>query len=183
MGDPPSIQSEIAVLVEAPAWTAAMAEAEALAERAALAALEARGQGDRSTGGGTTEAVELSILLTDDAAVRALNARYRGLDKPTNVLSFPAEAEALPGEARLLGDLALAFETCRREAEEQGKPLADHLVHLVVHGTLHLLGYDHEEEEEAEAMEACERQLLAGLGLPDPYRERRPEPSEGGTGS
>jgi probable rRNA maturation factor len=103
--------------------------------------------------------------------VRELNARDRGQDRPTNVLSFPAETEALPGEPRLLGDLALAFATCRREAEEQGKPLAAHLTHLVVHGTLHLLGHDHDADEEAEAMEARERSLLAALGWPDPYAE------------
>lgn len=154
---------EIAVLVEDADWTEALPEAEALAERAAAAALAAEAPAG--------EALELTVLLTGDAEVQALNARYRGKDRPTNVLSFPAGLEALPGEARLLGDLALAFGTCRREAEEQAKPLAAHLGHLVVHGSLHLLGYDHESEPEAEAMEARERAILAGLGLPDPYAE------------
>lgn len=177
MGEPPSSESEIAVLVEEAAWTEALPQAEALAERAARAALaDAGGPGSPGSAG---EAVELSIVLANDAAVRALNARYRGQDKPTNVLSFAAEVEALPGELRLLGDVVLAFGTCRREAEEQGKPLAGHLVHLVVHGTLHLLGYDHEEETEATTMEARERALLAGLGVPDPYAERH-EPPAGG---
>lgn len=174
MGEPPSSGNEIAVLIEDAAWTEALPQAEALVERAARAALA-----DAGGSGSPGEAVELSIVLADDAAVRALNARYRGQDKPTNVLSFAAEVDALPGELRLLGDVVLAFGTCRREAEEQGKPLAGHLVHLVVHGTLHLLGYDHEEETEAAAMEARERALLAGLGVPDPYAEQQ-EPPAGG---
>ncbi|SMF74462.1 probable rRNA maturation factor [Tistlia consotensis] len=174
MGEPPSSLSpdgrnEIAVLVEDAAWTAALPAAEAIAERAALAALAAEAE--------PAEALELSVLLADDATVRDLNARYRGQDKPTNVLSFPAGLdEALPGEARLLGDLALAFGTCRREAEQQGKSLADHLSHLVVHGTLHLLGHDHEEEAEAERMEGRERAVLAGLGIADPYAEGAGDP-------
>lgn len=168
MGEPPSTKPsdsshEIGVLVEDAGWTGALPEVEALVERAVLAVLAA----EAAPG----EPLELSVLLAGDAAVRDLNARYRGQDRPTNVLSFPADAEALPGEPRLLGDLALAFSTCRREAGEQGKPLAAHLTHLIVHGTLHLLGHDHEVDEEAEAMEERERGLLAGLGLPDPYAE------------
>jgi probable rRNA maturation factor len=107
--------------------------------------------------------------LTDDAAIRALNNRWRGLDKPTNVLSFPAPA-ALQGDSPVhLGDIAIAYETVAREAESEGKPLAHHLSHLAVHGFLHLLGYDHESEPEAEAMEQQERAILARLRIPDPY--------------
>jgi probable rRNA maturation factor len=107
----------------------------------------------------------LTLLLTDDATVRDLNARFRQQDKPTNVLSFPA----LPNPDRFLGDVALAYGVCAREANEQGKPLAHHLQHLVAHGVLHLLGYDHMSDVEAAEMEGLERVVLAGLGVPDPY--------------
>jgi len=113
---------------------------------------------------------ELCVHLADDAHVRELNARWRGLDKPTNVLSFPAVDPAHLGRARLLGDIVLAYETVAREAEEEGKPLADHYRHLIVHGFLHLLGFDHEVDADAEAMEAMESRILARLGVADPYR-------------
>lgn len=142
----------IEVEVEDLAWTGALPEAEALVERAARAAL-GRAGGD------------IVVLLTDDAAVRDLNARFRDRDRPTNVLSFPAPDSAAPH----LGDLVLAFGTCAAEARSQGKTLADHLSHLTVHGVLHLLGRDHEVEAEAEAMEAEERSILASLGVSDPY--------------
>jgi probable rRNA maturation factor len=117
----------------------------------------------------TAQDTELAVMLTDDAAVRALNSQWRGLDKPTNVLSFPAPA-ALRGDSPAhLGDIAIAYETAAREAESEGKPLAHHLSHLAVHGFLHLLGYDHESEPDAEAMEQQERAILARLGIPDPY--------------
>ena len=111
---------------------------------------------------------EVSILLTDDPTVHALNAQYRHQDKPTNVLSFPA-ADTAHGH---LGDIALAYGVCAREAVEQGKTLSAHLQHLVAHGVLHLVGYDHEDDADAEVMEDLERQILAGLGLADPYLER-----------
>jgi probable rRNA maturation factor len=115
-------------------------------------------------------ATALSILLTDDAEMRKLNAGWRAKDKPTNVLSFPAEAAVDPAAPpAYLGDIALALATCRREAKEQGKTLADHVVHLTVHGVLHLLGYDHMTREEAAAMEPREVQILAMLGIADPY--------------
>jgi probable rRNA maturation factor len=113
---------------------------------------------------------ELCIHLADDEHVRALNARWRGLDKPTNVLSFPAAAPAEIAKARLIGDVVLAFETLAREAAEEGKPLPDHYRHLVVHGFLHLIGFDHDDEAEAERMEALETRILARLGVADPYR-------------
>jgi probable rRNA maturation factor len=116
---------------------------------------------------------EISVVLSDDEHIRELNKHHRGMDKPTNVLSFPAARMKAPaGTPRLLGDIVLAFETCEREAREEAKPLENHITHLVVHGVLHLLGYDHEDEEEAETMEARERQILAKLGIPDPYAER-----------
>jgi probable rRNA maturation factor len=109
----------------------------------------------------------LAVLLTDDAAIRRLNATWRGIDKPTNVLSFPApQTSAAPAP---LGDIAIAYETAAREAETESKPLSHHLAHLSVHGFLHLLGYDHESDAQADAMENLERRVLAALGVPDPY--------------
>ncbi len=144
----------VEVEVEDEAWTAALPEAERLARRAAEAAL-----------GEARAADEVTVLLADDAAVRALNARFRGRDAATNVLSFPAAPSAAPH----LGDVALAHGVCAREAADQGKPLAHHLQHLVVHGVLHLLSFDHESDAEAEEMEALERTVLAKLGVSDPY--------------
>ena len=197
----------IEVVVEEPAWSRALPDAEGLVLAAAEAALaegrrippfpfdggkaglgseaaaspENSGVGaDRDRTGGAADAPPspalppssgkglegLVVLLTDDAAVRDLNARFRGKDAPTNVLSFPAPANP---EGHL-GDVALAFGVCTREAAEQGKALGRHLQHLVVHGVLHLLGYDHMSDDEAEAMEGLERIVLAGLGAPDPYQ-------------
>ncbi|ANG98214.1 MULTISPECIES: rRNA maturation RNase YbeY [Brucella] len=113
---------------------------------------------------------ELSLVFTDDASIRKINAEWRNKDKPTNVLSFPAypvKAGEQPGP--MLGDIIVARETVEREALEEGKPLDNHLSHLVVHGFLHLLGYDHETEEEAEEMERREREILHALAIPDPY--------------
>lgn len=123
--------------------------------------------------------VEISVKLSDNAEIQGLNAAYRGKDRPTNVLSFPMmQADLLEtvdigddGET-LLGDIVLAHETCAREAGERGISLPDHATHLIVHGTLHLVGYDHMEETEAEAMEAMETRALASLGLADPYGDR-----------
>ncbi len=113
---------------------------------------------------------ELSAVFTDDASIQTLNAEWRGKDKPTNVLSFPAfpvKAGSQPGP--MLGDVVVALETVAREAAEESKPFDHHLTHLVVHGFLHLLGYDHETDEEAEEMEAHERAILHALAIPDPY--------------
>jgi probable rRNA maturation factor len=112
---------------------------------------------------------EVSVLLADDATVRTLNRDWRGVDKPTNVLSFPAAPQPA-GMPRLLGDIAVAHETLVREAGQEGKPILHHLAHLVVHGYLHLMGYDHESDSEAEAMEDLEREILRALRIPDPYR-------------
>ena len=141
--------------IEDAAWTEALPHAEALARAAAEATLASEG----ATGEG------VALLLTNDDAVGELNLRFREQDKPTNVLSFPAP----PNPERFLGDVALAYGVCAREAHEQGKPLAHHMQHLVAHGVLHLLGYDHVGEAEAEEMEGLERVVLAGLGIPDPY--------------
>jgi probable rRNA maturation factor len=189
--DPSSPEIELDVAEPAAQWRGALPDAAAICAAAARATLEASG----------IAAGELSVVLTDDAAVRALNRAWRGQDKPTNVLSFPTSfpspaggggqgggmaptelsnlwrpaTPTLPrkrGKAPppLLGDVVLAYETVAREAAEQGKTLADHLRHLVVHGVLHLLGHDHERADEAERMEELERSVLAGLGVADPYR-------------
>jgi probable rRNA maturation factor len=116
---------------------------------------------------------EISVVLSDDEHIRELNKHHRNMDKPTNVLSFPpARMKPPAGAPRFLGDIVLAYETVEREAREEEKPLENHITHLVVHGVLHLLGYDHEDEEEAEMMERRERQILSALGIPDPYAER-----------
>lgn len=113
---------------------------------------------------------ELSLLFSDDAHIRMLNRDWRGKDKPTNVLSFPA-FDTVPGDPLppMLGDIALAFGTIVSEAGLEKKPFDHHLTHLIVHGLLHLLGHDHEDEEEAGEMEALERRILARLAIPDPY--------------
>ena len=116
---------------------------------------------------------ELCLRLTDDAEVQELNARWRGLDRPTNVLSFPAAPAKLAAAAPVLGDIVLAYETVAREASDT--PLADHYRHLVAHGFLHLIGYDHQTDEEAKRMEDLERRILARLGVADPYADRTVE--------
>lgn len=160
------ITAEIAVRVARRAWHAVLPEATRLVRRAAAAALQA--------GGGSLGArpVELAVLLSDDAAVQGLNRDWRGKDRPTNVLSFPAsDGAAVPaGVPVMLGDVVLALETVQAEAAEQGKTVRDHVAHLVVHGVLHLLGLDHETDTEAANMEAREVGVLATLGVADPYR-------------
>jgi probable rRNA maturation factor len=111
---------------------------------------------------------ELSLVFTDDAHISALNARFRGMDRPTNVLSFPSARQAGRFQ-QFLGDIVLAHETIRREAEDQGLIFDHHLTHLIVHGFLHLLGFDHESEREAVVMERLETAILMGIGIADPY--------------
>lgn len=112
---------------------------------------------------------DIAVVLTDDTAMAALNKRWRGQDKPTNVLSFPAHAMPDEGAPAHLGDIVIAFETMAAEAGRDAKPFAHHLAHLAVHGYLHLLGHDHETDREAGAMERLETQILARIGVPDPY--------------
>ena len=154
---------DIGICVEDDAWMTALPDYERVCLRAARAAAAMRSAPD--------EPAEMALMLTDDAAVRALNRTYRQKDKPTNVLSFPGDAAAPPGHPLMLGDIVLAYGTVAGEAAAQGKPLADHVTHLVVHGVLHLLGFDHENDEDAEEMEGLETRILAGLGIPDPYEE------------
>jgi probable rRNA maturation factor len=115
----------------------------------------------------------VTVLLCDDAEIRQLNRDFRNLDKPTNVLSFPSSA-ASGEEPAPLGDIAIAFETVRSEADKESKSLRDHTSHMVVHGMLHLLGYDHENDEDAERMERLEVRILEKLGIPDPYADTVP---------
>ena len=147
---PDSSALGIDIEIEDESWRAALPNAEILALEAAEAATAEGG---------------MAILLTDDATVADLNQRFRDKAGPTNVLSFPSP----DNPEGHLGDIALAYGVCAREAAEQGKTLAHHLQHLVAHGVLHLVGYDHQTETEAEEMEALERQILAGLDVPDPY--------------
>ncbi len=151
---PPSI----ALRVLAPGWRRALPGARALARRAAAAALAALPERARRRAAG-----ELCLVLADDALQQRLNREFRGRDKPTNVLSFD-------GAPAAVGDVVLALETVRAEAEAQGKALAAHVAHLVVHGVLHLMGYDHETQGQARRMERLEIDILAGLGIADPYR-------------
>jgi probable rRNA maturation factor len=141
-------------------------DSEAVAERAIMAALA--GSGARILG-----PAELSVVLTDDAEQAGLNREWRGKDGTTNVLSFP-QIEPFGPVRGILGDIILARETVEREAEAQGTAFADHLTHLCVHGFLHILGYDHLTEAEALHMERLETQILAGLGIADPYADSDP---------
>lgn len=188
---------EIALSIEDERWEASVSDVEALCERSARSALAAaHAQDPHWLPEGP---IEMSVILADDDTVQELNKNYRGKDKPTNVLSFALYAdgggeegddEGFDGEEQdedepddedveflspeapvpvILGDVILAFETVEREAREQRKAFADHLAHLVTHGVLHLLGYDHIEDSEAEQMERLETQILSGLGIADPY--------------
>ena len=167
----PAVDIEIAVRLLTQDWRRDLPAVTSLARRAARAALVAElppALGDRVA----TAAAEVTVVLADDAMVRRLNRDYRGLDKPTNVLSFggPDGWHAAPPGAPIgLGDVILARETVAAEATAQGKSMADHASHLIVHGMLHLLGHDHVSDVEAEAMEAVEVRILAGLGIGNPY--------------
>lgn len=149
------------IVITADCWRAEPG-AENIVQRAIVAAAGAAP--------GSTDPAELAVMLTDDAGIRALNHDWRGIDKPTNVLSFPAIALPHSGsQPRALGDIAIAYETTRHEAESEDKPFSHHLSHLAVHGFLHLIGYDHDTDDDAETMEELERRILARLGIPDPY--------------
>lgn len=152
---------DIDIATEAPQWKAALPNADALAQGAAEAAWNRTGTADTGA--------ELSIVLGDDALLRSLNSQFRDKDQPTNVLSFPAEDEARADMPRMLGDVILAFETIVREAAEQRKALTDHFQHLCVHGVLHLLGHDHQDDREAATMENLEITILSELGVANPY--------------
>jgi probable rRNA maturation factor len=148
------------VRIEDARWGEVLGDVDALCQRV-LAHAAAR----MKTGGA------VSVLFTADAEMQALNRRWRGLDKPTDVLSFPADGPDIPGEPVHLGDIALGFETSLRDAHDMDRPAEAHISHLLVHGFLHLLGYDHIEPADAAVMEPLEAEILAGLGLPDPYAD------------
>ena len=160
------------VLVVADGWRAEP-DAEAVIHRAIAAAAETVQAESGEAGFGEAE---LAVMLTDDAGIRTLNGNWRGINKPTNVLSFPAlqpTGAGSPDDApRMLGDIAIAYETTRKEADDEQKPFDHHLSHLAIHGFLHLMGYDHETDDDAEAMESLEQEILAQLGIPDPYADR-----------
>src|ERR1700692_4717174 len=163
------------VLVVAECWQTEP-DAEAVIQRAVAAAAE---MVEADVG-----EAELAVMLTDDSGIRTLNGNWRGIDKPTNVLSFPAlqpTGAGAPDDApRMLGDIAIAYETTRQEADDEQKPFDHHLSHLAVHGFLHLIGYDHEKDDDAKAMEILETEILAQLGIPDPYAARDRMDRDGG---
>jgi len=147
----------VEIQVQSPLWNKEPDAADTV--RAAIAAAAET----LSTGVG-----EVSIVLTDDSHMQQLNRQWRGIDKPTNVLSFPAAAAA----GGMLGDIVIAYETLARECEDEERLFPHHLAHLAVHGFLHLAGYDHQTDTEAEAMEALESKIMARMAMPDPYRAR-----------
>lgn len=178
-----TVMPHVDVLVESDRWSAALPDVESLVHRAAQAVLSAAPDLPGNA--------ELSVLLSDDANIRRLNRDYRDSDSATNVLAFsndgpasgpvggrvvgPVSGAMADPRPTLLGDVVIAFETTAREAADQKKPLSHHVSHLLVHGVLHLLGYDHDEATAASGMEDLERAILAGLGIPDPYGERSPD--------
>ena len=164
--------TDIAVRILDPAWRRLWPAATRRARSAARTALGAAANPSRLGAG-----AEMTIVLADDGTVRRLNRQYRGIDKPTNVLSFGSttgEHASAAGSPIILGDVVLARETVAAEANVQGKSITDHAVHLVVHGVLHLLGHDHQAAREADLMEAIEIQVLARLGIANPYVTRLP---------
>lgn len=172
------LRPAVAIAMPCREWLGAVPAVRRVCRRAAVAALAAAETSLAES--------ELSMMLTDDATIADLNRRYRGRDAPTDVLSFsnpdlkpgtPPSAGAAPA---LLGDVVVAFETASADAAEDGKSLSDHLAHLVVHGVLHLLGYDHEDDGDARSMEALEVAVLAGLGIENPYSTEQPGRSGGG---
>lgn len=167
----PEPSFDIIIILDKPCWKRSIAEWEALIQPAIFETL-CQSQWPQS--------VEINILLTDDTKIQELNKKYRGVDKPTNVLSFPSfEPEEISGlktgkwspEPVVLGDIALAYETIQKESSSQDKPFDQHLIHLAVHGVLHLLGFDHEKDEDATVMESLEIRILSSLTIPNPYQE------------
>jgi probable rRNA maturation factor len=160
----------IEINIEEEEWQKTCPNAERIIKEAATAALHGAGIA------GKAQSIEVSVLLTNDEYIQSLNHNYRDKDKPTNVLSFPLEEFVAGNYADVGGDIAIgdiifALETISREAQEQTKSMEEHLAHLAVHGTLHLIGYDHENDHDAEIMEALEVTILAGLGIANPYAD------------
>jgi len=159
---------DVAVIVDIvhPAWRDLGRGLDASVSAAARAAIACSAQP-------VSNGAELGVRLTDDADIRDLNRAWRDRDAATNVLAFALNDAPGSGAYAMLGDVVIALETCRDEARDQDKTIMDHLTHLVVHGTLHLLGFDHQDEAEADAMESLERTVLEGLGIADPYVDHR----------
>jgi probable rRNA maturation factor len=151
---------KIDVLIDSEPWKSA-GNIRALVRRAVAEAASTQ----------STSEAELAIVLTDDSAIRQLNRLWRGVDAATNVLSFPAPTKQAEDEPAHLGDIVLAYQTIAREARAEGKLFAHHVAHLAVHGYLHLIGFDHEHDADAETMEQAEREILLRLSIPDPYRQ------------
>lgn len=156
----PEPSVDVDLVIEDDRWIAALPDCEAQSENAVIAAFAEAG---------FVDAVGLCVLLADDARIRTLNRDYRDKDAPTNVLSFPVDDGTPPGAERSVGDIVLAFETLEREARDENRPFVNHFLHLIVHGSLHLIGYTHEAAHAAERMEALETAALARLGVPAPY--------------
>jgi probable rRNA maturation factor len=152
---------QIDIQRQSPLWEAQPMAAQIVNDAIAAAASEL------STGGG-----EVSIVLTDDSVIARLNRDWRGIDKPTNVLSFPASDHTGHEGLRLLGDIVIAYETLERECEDENRVFLHHLAHLTIHGFLHLSGYDHQTDTQAEKMEALESKIMSRLNMPDPYLAR-----------
>ncbi|ARQ02851.1 rRNA maturation RNase YbeY [Pseudorhodoplanes sinuspersici] len=150
----------IDVVIEADAW-AAYGDAEDIVRKA----IEAAAAFENKPG-------EVAVMLTDDATIQQLNAQWRGMEKPTNVLAFPA-SDVSAAQDHHLGDIAIACETVAREAEAENKAFSDHLAHLAIHGYLHLIGFDHETDDEACRMESLETRILSSLAIADPYTDRK----------
>ena len=157
----PVLAVSVGIQIQSPLWDT-QPRAESVVQEAVAAAAAALSTSDD----------EVSILLTDDSAVRILNREWRGLDKPTNVLSFPAPKSPATGGARFLGDIVIAYETLQRECEDEDRDFLHHLSHLTVHGFLHLLGYDHQTDAEADEMEGTESKIMTAMKLPDPWLSR-----------
>jgi probable rRNA maturation factor len=153
-----TLPPHIDLRIESPLW-AGQPLAEITVRKSILAAAAAL----------STAAGEVSIVLTDDSAIRSLNRNWRGIDKPTNVLSFPASGPDTGEGVRLLGDIVIAFETLEQECADENRDFLHHLAHLAVHGFLHLNGYDHQSDAQAEAMEGLESRIMTRLNMPDPY--------------
>ena len=156
-----AVALQIDIQAQSPLW-----EAQPLAGKTVRDAVTAAASALSTAGG------EVSIVLTDDSAIRALNRDWRGIDKPTNVLSFPAAGQKAGEDARLLGDIIIAYETLERESDNENRIFLHHLAHLAVHGFLHLIGYDHQTDRQAEEMEGLESKIMTRLNMPDPCLAR-----------
>lgn len=165
---------DLTVALDDPAWASALPDLDAQARRWTRAAIAgARADGGAPAGPLSPAAVhEMGVVFSSDDIVHELNREWRGKDQPTNVLAFADAEPPPPGAPWQMGDVVVAFATTRAEAEAAELPLADHAAHLVVHGVLHLFGYDHQDDDEASRMERLETAILAGLGIADPYGSR-----------